>query len=490
MSEAFTAGSTTTYRDYILADGGLVALRLATGSNVTLRYVVTDHLGSAAVITDSSGAVLQRLSYDAWGARRNPDGTVPSSPIIGIITRGFTGQEMIDDVALINFNARLYDPQLGRFITADPAIPNDYLDQLLDRYSYVGNNPLSLTDPTGLCFITCDSALRTILAIIVAVALPELLPEIETPLLVGEAATDIGASVPGLELANIGLAGGLAGLISTGNAKGALLGAAEAVAFFEVGNVLQADKLLGTGQTAATFVAHGAVGGLFTVAGGGAFGSGFLAAGVGSLGDNAHLDNSNIAVGTAEHAVLGGLGSLLGGGKFENGAITGAFGYLFNWVTHHYAYQPNICNYSDPACTAQSAWSGLEHNAYPGQDPNTLAVSGQTYYVFGSSDAPIRITVDASDFAIVNRTLPGHIFCCGSVTLQLIFTQTGIDLSVIGSGTNPSQFNKWLNLGAALTFPELTAPAISSFMDQSYYERIGAWPSSPTMAAPPLFGGP
>ncbi|MHB8573683.1 MAG: RHS repeat domain-containing protein [Candidatus Dormibacteria bacterium] len=337
MSEAFTAGTTTTFRDYIMADGGLVALRLATGSNVTLRYVVTDHLGSAAVITDASGSVLQRLSYDAWGARRNPDGTVPVTPIIGIVTRGFTGEEMMDDVALINFNARLYDPQLARFLSADPAIRNDYLDQLLDRYSYVGNNPLSLTDPTGLCFISCG--FDYFLAIVVAIVLPELLPPLESAITSGEVGATFATEGIGMQLVNIGIAGGVSGLISTGNLKGALLGSAEALAFFEIGGALKAaSNLTKTEFIATRFVAHGFVGGLFTEFEGGSFGSGFLAGGVGSLAPaptpGERLTFDEVAEGTAESAVLGGIGSVLGGGKFENGAVSGAFGYLFNEALH------------------------------------------------------------------------------------------------------------------------------------------------------------
>ncbi|HEV2362738.1 MAG TPA: RHS repeat-associated core domain-containing protein, partial [Caulobacteraceae bacterium] len=328
---------TTTYRDYIKADGALVVVRLTQGSSITLQYVVSDHLGSATVVTDSSGNVLQRLSYDAWGMRRNPDGTVPVNPITGIITRGFTGEEMMDDVGLINFNARLYDPQLGRFLAADPAMRNEYLDKLLDRYGYVGDNPLSLTDPSGLCFISCT--FDEILGIVVAIALPELLPELEFPGVSGEALTAAMAAHPFLVPLNLGISGGLSGFISTGNLKGALLGSAEALAFYGVGGELRAARFTGKTEFYATrFVAHGLVGGLFTVAEGGNFGSGFLAGGVGSLAPapttGQELTFDVLAEGTAESAVLGGIGSVLGGGKFESGAVTGAFGYLFNEIAH------------------------------------------------------------------------------------------------------------------------------------------------------------
>ncbi|HPX57268.1 MAG TPA: RHS repeat-associated core domain-containing protein, partial [Syntrophales bacterium] len=62
------------------------------------------------------------------------------------------------ETGLYNFNARLYDPAVGRFISPDPALPDlsnsknpwNYDPQMLNRYAYCRNNPLIYTDPTGL----------------------------------------------------------------------------------------------------------------------------------------------------------------------------------------------------------------------------------------------------------------------------------------------------------------------------------------------------
>jgi len=69
---------------------------------------------------DASGAVQERLSYDRWGRRRNADGSdnAPCS-ITSATSRGFTGHEMIVATCMINMNARVYDPSLGRFASAD-----------------------------------------------------------------------------------------------------------------------------------------------------------------------------------------------------------------------------------------------------------------------------------------------------------------------------------------------------------------------------------
>jgi RHS repeat-associated protein len=157
MSEKVISGSTTTWSDYLLADGHFVAERFCTGatpctSGATMKYFITDHLGSVAVVMDSAGnpANAQHLAYDPWGRRRNADGsdfacgTNPAST-----TRGFTGHEEVDSVCLINANARMYDPTVGRFMSPDSIVAMPFSSQGFNRYAYVENNPLSATDPTG-----------------------------------------------------------------------------------------------------------------------------------------------------------------------------------------------------------------------------------------------------------------------------------------------------------------------------------------------------
>ncbi|MDR3527917.1 MAG: RHS repeat-associated core domain-containing protein [Rhizomicrobium sp.] len=151
MAEKQVSGSSTTWHDYIQADGRIVAEKLS-GATTAMRYFVLDHLGSVAVITDEMGSVPQgaREAYDAWGKRRNPDGSDDTScSLTSQTTRGFTGHEQIDAACLINANARIYDPALGRFMSADSMVPDPYDGQSYNRYTYVRNRPLSATDPTG-----------------------------------------------------------------------------------------------------------------------------------------------------------------------------------------------------------------------------------------------------------------------------------------------------------------------------------------------------
>ncbi len=149
-SEQYVSGHTTTWRDYIVAAGAIVAERFNTAGTVSVDYFSTDHLGSTAVITDGSHNVVERDSFDAWGRPRNPDGSVHAACFItGAVTRGFTGQETMRPVCGIDFNARLYDPTVSRFLSGDSMVGNPFSGQNLNRFSYAENMPTARIDPTG-----------------------------------------------------------------------------------------------------------------------------------------------------------------------------------------------------------------------------------------------------------------------------------------------------------------------------------------------------
>ena len=77
------------------------------------------------------------MSYDPWGKRRYPNGTADPNGLLlnnPDMYHGFTGQEMMDDVALIHLNGRLYDPMVGRFVSADFMIQSPDNLQSYNRY--------------------------------------------------------------------------------------------------------------------------------------------------------------------------------------------------------------------------------------------------------------------------------------------------------------------------------------------------------------------
>jgi RHS repeat-associated protein len=120
-----------------------------TGTTDTISLVLKDRLGSTLDTID--GSLIARRSYDAFGAARNGDmssrlsGTLNLSDTI----HGFTDHTHADDVAMVHMKGRVYDYFLGRFLSVDRAINGTANSQGLNPYSYIGNNPLSGTDPTG-----------------------------------------------------------------------------------------------------------------------------------------------------------------------------------------------------------------------------------------------------------------------------------------------------------------------------------------------------
>lgn len=64
-------------------------------------------------------------------------------------SRGFTSHEHLDELDFIHMNARVYDPDIGKFLSADPTVPGMYNPQAYNCYAYTRNNPLSFVDKTG-----------------------------------------------------------------------------------------------------------------------------------------------------------------------------------------------------------------------------------------------------------------------------------------------------------------------------------------------------
>jgi RHS repeat-associated protein len=150
-------GGGVQWTNYLIVGGRLVGVHIQKADETTAtRYFHTDHLGSISVITKENGDVVERLSYDAWGKRRWPNGEPdPAGAITSAASRGFTGHEQLDAVGLIHMNGRVYDPRLARFGTPDPMTENPFSTQGWNRYSYVGNSPVNFTDPSGYCFMGC-----------------------------------------------------------------------------------------------------------------------------------------------------------------------------------------------------------------------------------------------------------------------------------------------------------------------------------------------
>ena len=179
---------TTEHKHYVRVGSltfALVVTRSGTLNGLpasSTSYFHNDHLGSIAAITNEAGAVVERLAFDPWGKRRfvnpQPGKADALDAIVGVRTdRGYTGHEHLDEIGVIHANGRIYDPLIGRFMSADPFIQAAGELQNYNRYSYVLNNPLGLTDPSGFFFKKFfKKFLRPIIAIAVAVYAPQFAP--------------------------------------------------------------------------------------------------------------------------------------------------------------------------------------------------------------------------------------------------------------------------------------------------------------------------
>ncbi|MFZ1869129.1 MAG: SpvB/TcaC N-terminal domain-containing protein [Steroidobacteraceae bacterium] len=157
LFDIVTSQGVTDYRHYIYAGNEPVAIvsRESNGSN-PIYYLLTDHQGSIAAITNSAGGVVVGESFTAYGNRRNPStwsgapSTADLITIASVSRHGYTFQDsMAGLMGLNDMVGRVQDAITGRFLSADPTIPDPSDPQSYNRYSYTINNPLTYTDPTG-----------------------------------------------------------------------------------------------------------------------------------------------------------------------------------------------------------------------------------------------------------------------------------------------------------------------------------------------------
>ena len=114
-----------------------------------LFYYHTNHIGSIEKISNTYGNVTDSMSYTPFGSRRLYSDWSKTDTAKHLIDRGFTGQQHLDNFALINFNGRMYDPVLAHFLSPDPYIQAPENPLNYNRYAYCLFSPLQYVDPTG-----------------------------------------------------------------------------------------------------------------------------------------------------------------------------------------------------------------------------------------------------------------------------------------------------------------------------------------------------
>jgi RHS repeat-associated protein len=295
-----------------------------------------DSLGSIVAVTNRAGTVKERPAFDAWGRRLLDTGfadTSSTGPAHG--DRGYTGHEHLDELGLVHMNGRVYDPFLGRFLSPDPVIQSPGDLQNYNLYSYVMNNPLKYTDPSGQCFMGVDTAvcIYVFLAgaalayegnqywsmagrLMMMAALQGNGGLVESGL--GRVADTFAAQ----QLGNVVASAAIATAATRGSSSEDILSSALfAAAFYAAG--------VGVSDPGLKVLAHALIGCAQGAVSGGECGPSAAAAGFGkavSIG----LESINPVVGGVITTIVGGTIAEMGGGKFANGALSAGMGYLFN----------------------------------------------------------------------------------------------------------------------------------------------------------------
>ncbi len=298
------AGSATYYVDRTVHRHSIAGFAVytktekpGTAAETKLTTLLKDHLGSTDVLysktwnpgsSSFTAASTENQSFDPWGERR------ASNTLIAYRTRdsdpfrtsgedydrGYTGHEQLDDSGLIHMNGRIYDPELGRVLSPDPYVQVAEYSQNFNRYSYVMNNPLNLTDPSGFSWLGdvfhdvggwLKENWRTVVVIAVAVVLTVATAGVATA--VAATVYGAGASVAVSSAAAYAAWGATAGIlvgsagtaIAGGNSgdvlRGALIGCISgAITGGLLHGLEQAPGVINE-QTALHIAGHGVVGG-------------------------------------------------------------------------------------------------------------------------------------------------------------------------------------------------------------------------------------
>ncbi|MFT6718592.1 MAG: RHS repeat-associated protein [Sphingobacteriales bacterium] len=312
---------------------GLIAMLVTTDQSTKVFPVYKDHLGSITKITNEDGDIVAEQSFDPlvvsevepWGRRRDPNTWDINQPIVGNgldwLYRGFTGHEMLDDFDIIHMrrpepvegNGRLYDPLMARMLSPDNFVQSASNSQNYNRYSYVLNNPIKYTDPSGEFIFTA---------------------------LIPGAGIFIDAALWGAVIGGAGYTASVA--FSDGgfnNWNGSQfwtsvgVGAISGVATAGIGSGFGSTGSFG--HELARAGTHGFVNGGLAKFQGGSFGAGFGSGAIGSLAGSGFQawggEFAQSGFGTVGFSAFGGgVGAELGGGNFWRGAGTGGTVGLLN----------------------------------------------------------------------------------------------------------------------------------------------------------------
>jgi len=136
-------GTGTLQAAYTWANGIDHPVRMVKDGNT--YYYQQDALGNVTALTDSSGNLIERYEYDAFGGPTiyDSEGEELDEPMQPYL---FTCREYDATTGLYDYRTRSYSPELGRFLQPDTI---DFAGGDVNLYRYVSNRPVTLSDPTG-----------------------------------------------------------------------------------------------------------------------------------------------------------------------------------------------------------------------------------------------------------------------------------------------------------------------------------------------------
>ena len=158
-----------------------IAIVSASGGNIETSYLIRDYQQTVSAVLSEKGKKAYHQRFDVWGAPTDAYNVSVSPQADGLLNaitkRGYTGHEHVKTFGFIHMNGRAYEPDLAKFISADPYIQAPDYSLSLNRYAYAWNSPVTLVDPTGfnteelpaprldengnrLITITCDSTCK------------------------------------------------------------------------------------------------------------------------------------------------------------------------------------------------------------------------------------------------------------------------------------------------------------------------------------------
>ena len=292
-----------------------------TGDKGEFDYLHRDYLGSILAITNSSAKVVEQRQFGAWGVIDYFSKGLQASEFNWentLLARGYTGHEHFFGVALIHMNGRMYDANLGRFLSPDNNIQEPFNTQNFNRYGYALNNPLMYTDQDGEIFFLVAALIGAVVSVVT---------------------NGISNTIQGKPFfkgaGTAALFGAIGGIASFG------IGAAAS----SISGSLAASGIKGFANTLITGAfqagAHALLGGTMSVMQGDKFGAGALAGFAGSVIGSAtggiFGKSSNfvqVATTIAAGGIAGGVGSVIGGGKFWDGFRNGVIAAGLNHALH------------------------------------------------------------------------------------------------------------------------------------------------------------